>query len=832
MTAEYSAETCKTLEQSFHDAQVHRPMRISRYEAGTELTYKIAGIEPPGEGTVCLVVEQFVGGGFAGQVYKVRLTKIENSGGQIAGLQVDKIYAMKILLPPSNFSRLFRNLLYWIGFQGPFQPQVNPAAARAGALWQKFIRRGAEIRFGDERGVVDIYATFIDKNLASCGELSEWIDGRTWRLEVDDHFDLLRLWQKGRQVDADKLGSPEYRAKKEFMAGFVKLLGDMGAYEFARQYEWWTCKSQPNCLKRTGTEQNPQAGLVAVDFRAGLALLPFLPMSPGDFKLIGSGILRGSLVQFDRGSLNKLERFINRHAEQFSGMSDMLAELKAAEQTYRNSIPDVTHNHIRLLYSAGLWRTMFESAVTGWRVRNFINDKWQKRLSAGRILTSVFLVIGAIPFLGRFIRRIWARDDWRRHYAALLTSREYLYRAVKAAVAEKLIVWHRAGRVSPQRALNLAERPWRCLLHLPLLILPAGLHRFGTDREFRRDKLAYVFVRPFKLYFNRQLRERWLCDMVTEGQKKHILTDEDADAIVSQLNEPFIQRYLTSLVVHFMTLPLTQIVSIIVAWIYYRRTGDELGAGGILVLFQILPISPGSIARGLYAVGIAIYDRSFKDYNIAVFLSFVKYIGYLAFPIQMTYHYPALSRFMAAHWATEAVHIVPVFGERGAILEHWVFCLFYNWPLTIRRRVKKRARLRARLKPRYWHTGAYAVAAAGILGIADWTFLARTGSLPSLRDIWWLALLIPLLCGMFVTLGCEGARLYKRIIATTVCGIVVGLLYITASTILSNITDTAGGIIAENWGWRIFNFAIFSTIGAIVTELGLPDPDLRRAGQS
>jgi len=207
-------------------------------------------------------------------------------------------------------------------------------------------------------------------------------------------------------------------------------------------------------------------------------------------------------------------------------------------------------------------------------------------------------------------------------------------------------------------------------------------------------------VRFIKLYFSAKLREEWLRDMINEGKKKHILTDQDADTILSQLHEPYIQRYLVSLVVHGLTLPLTQIVSVIVAWIYYQKTGDELGAGGILVLFQIIPISPGSIARGLYAVGIMIYDRSFKDYNIAVFLSFVKYIGYLAFPIQMTYHYPVLARFMAAHWATEAVHIVPVFGERGALLEHWVFCLFYNWPLTIRRRMRRRAQTRVSMASR------------------------------------------------------------------------------------------------------------------------------------
>ena len=98
------------------------------------------------------------------------------------------------------------------------------------------------------------------------------------------------------------------------MHEFVELLHKMGAHEFARQYEWSTCKSQPNCLKRKDTEESPSEGLVAVDFRAGLALLPFLPMSPGDFKLIVQGLVRGSLVQFDRGDLEKLEQFVRHTA--------------------------------------------------------------------------------------------------------------------------------------------------------------------------------------------------------------------------------------------------------------------------------------------------------------------------------------------------------------------------------------------------------------------------------------------------------------------------------------------------------------------------------------
>jgi hypothetical protein len=822
MTARYSVEVCKQLEAKFTDARLHRPMRIARYDPGDKLVYDVTGVAQSATARVHLTIDDFVGGGFAGQVYRVKITDIEPGDTPIEGLEADRVYAMKILIPPSFFSRLFRNMLYWIGFQGPFQLQVNPAAARAGALWQKFIRRGAKVRFGDECAVVDIHATFVDDLLGSCGELSEWIEGRTWQLEVDDRLDLLKQWRRGKAVDELHLGSPEYRTKRLFMRDFVKLLNDMGAYEFARQYEWWTCKSQPNCLKRSDTEGDPSGGLVAVDFRAGLALLPFLPMSPGDFKLILKGLIRGSLVQFDRGSIKRLQRFIKANSEEFADMGQMFDELKAAERTYRNSVPDITHNHLKLLYSPRLWSTMFDSAVTGWKVRNLVDEQHEQKIRNSKLSILLFYIIGAIPFLGKLARRIWARPDWRKHYAAMLTNGVYLIRAIKARIAEKVIVWHRAGRLDEKHAQKVADSFVRFLCHLPLSILPAGLHRFLTDRAFFKDKLHYIFARPIKLYFSAKLREQWMRDMVAEGRKKHILTDDDAETILSQLNERYIQRYLISLVVHLLTLPVTQIVSVIIAWIYYQRTGSKIGAGGILVLFQIIPISPGSICRGLWAVGIAIYDRDFKDYNIAVFLSFMKYIGYLAFPIQMTYRYPALSRFMSVHWATEAVHIVPVFGEHGALLEHWVFRLFYNWPLTIRRRMRKRAEMRESIKPRYWHAAFWAVVAAFSLASVDYNYLQNVGNTPGLGDIWYFAVLVPLACGVMVTLGCGGVRLWKRIVAAVICGIALGVLYPAVSATL--VKEMAAVDIVKACAWRVFIFAMLSTLGAIVTELVLPEP--------
>jgi hypothetical protein len=833
MALEYSVEVIDKLEKLFRATGLHRPMRVERYEAGTELSYDVTGISQPNEGRVRLVVERFVGGGFAGQVYRVKILDINPPSDSIDGLEVGKVYAMKILVPPSGFSCLFRNILYWVGFQAPFQLQVNPAAARAGAIWQKFIRRGAKIKFGDERTVANIHAIFVDSRLGSCGEFSEWVDGRTWRLEVDERMDLLRRWIKGKEVDLENLGSPEYREKREFMHGFVELLHDMGGYEFARQYEWSTCKSQPNCLKRNNTDRSPSTGLAAVDFRAGLALLPFLPMSPGDFKLIGQGIKRGSLVQFDRGDLAKLDQFTNDHSDVFRDMIEMREELKSAEDVYRHSVPDITHNHFRLLYSKRLWSTILDSAITGWKVRNHIDERSEEKLRNNKRLTLLLFLLGFLPFLGLFLRKIWGQPNWRRHYWEMMTSWNYLCHAVRGKITEKVMSWHRSGRIAGPRAFIITAELWRSLYHLPLSLLPGGLHRFVTDWQYAKEKLHYLVIRPVRLYLNAALREQWLADMVADGKAKQLLTHEDAEIILSQIKEPFIQKYLKSLAVHVCTLPVTQIVSLIVALIFWMMHPEMssgargLAVAGILVAFQIIPISPGSFVRGSYVLYLVIRERDFKNYNIAVFLGFLKYIGYLAFPIQMGYRYPALARFMAAHWATEAVHAVPVFGERGALLERSVFCLFYNWPLTLRRRMRKRSRIRGQMNPRYWHIVLCVIAGLGVFGVADFVYLKNLGALPSLKEIWPLAGLVPLLGGAVVTLGAGGAPLSRRLIGAVVCGSVIGVLYTALSAIIGYGGAVEIGKTMAVCLWRVFIFAIFSSFGAILTELNLPEPTMR-----
>lgn len=832
MAAEYSVPTIRTLEQEFHRQKVLRPRRVQRYDPGEIIDYDVRGIIPSRRGRAKVLIEQFVGGGYAGQVYRIRLLALEAPDGPIAGLEPHRHYALKILIPPTRFAVWFRSLVYALAFQGPFSPQTNPDASRAGALWQKFIRRGARIRLGSEQRVVDIHATLVDPNLGSCGEISEWVDGRMWRFEVDDNLDARLRWKPG-TPDKD-VGSPEYRAKKSFMHCLVELMHEMGAVELARQYEWWTCKSQPNTLKRRSNEASPSEGLVAVDFRAGLALLPFGPMCPADFKLIPKGFARRSVVQFDRGNMVKLKDFVNQHRDHFADMTEGLEELEAADLAYRESLPDITHHSIRLLTRPSQWLKIMRANVRGWTIRRIVDRTSAEKLDKNHFLATAFWLLGLVPFLGRSLRRLWAHAGYRRHYGRMLTSPGYFMRAGRARIAESLIRWHRSGRVDDRRAISLSRRPLRYASHLPLCLLPPGIHRFMTDRKHAKRVLNNIFVRPVRLYFNAEARERWLRDIISQGQEKGMLTDAEADRIQSRLEEPFIQKYLKSLAVHVCTLPVTQVVSVLVALIYIRLHPElawqqaMIHAGLILGLFQVVPVSPGSLVRGLYVTALVLRERSFKDYNIAFGLSFFKYIGYLAFPIQMAYRYPDLARFMAAHWATGAVHIVPVFGEHGALLEHAVFDLFYNYPLTLRRRIRRRKRFREGRPLRRWPFILCTLGGVTALGVLDYVTFRISGTVPRFGEVWGLALWIPLFAAVAAVSWAGGMPFAKRLLWAMGCGITIGLCSALVNTSLSRFFFSPNGdwpavmrFLGE-WGpaaaWRAFLFALLAFAGASVAE--------------
>ena len=661
------------------------------YDRGDIFDAEVTGICPPNRAKIRLEVERFVGGGFAGQVYRVRILEIESKNGGIEGLRVGGVYAVKIGKPASPTALRFRNILYIIAFLGAFAPQHYSAAARSGVLWQKLIRRGALVKFGTEKAAVDTYGTFYDTRLKSWGELNEWLEGRNWKFEIDDRF----FDRKKRRNN-----SSEFMTKKSFMRRMVRLCHEMGAHEFARQYEWWTAKSQPNVLKRVNVRDGSSDGLTAIDFRAGLVLLPLLPMSPADFKLILQGMGRGHLVQFDRGDVHRLERFILRHRSKFIDLFPALEELKEAERAYRSLLPDVTHHGVRVFADPALSRGIVAGTTEGWFRRDLIDEKSMNRLKRSPLRFMFALVLDVIPLIGKILLRLTENRRFSIHIRKCLSNRNYLIRFLKAKEAAFLVDWQRNGRACARRIVSLLEKPFRFWSQQILFgWLPAKWHRFLAEPAFAWDRIKYVVTYPSKLYFDTAFREEWLLNMVKEGREEGMLTAEEEDQIKDRIKDPYIQIYLKALAVHVCTLPLTQVISLVIAIFFMLRYGDTWAesmvyAVGVLAFFQVTPVSPGSLARGSYVIYLMVRDRNVKNYWLAALISFWHYIGYLGFPLQMVTKYPLLARFMAGRWAANIVHIIPVFGERGALLEYGVFDLFFNVPLSIRRLFKNRKRRR------------------------------------------------------------------------------------------------------------------------------------------
>ncbi|MCX7591861.1 MAG: hypothetical protein N2255_09565, partial [Kiritimatiellae bacterium] len=510
----YSPSVCRHLRGFIERLPLLLRPRPDRYEEGDVLDGSLRTVWPEVEGTARLRIRKFVGGGFAGQVYRCLLERLELPIGseEDFGLRPGTDYAVKIFIPPSRLARLFRDALYRLGFQAPFSAQVNESACRAGLLFQKLARRTARVLLDDENAVADVYASFFDATLGSFGEIREWVEGRFWRLEADVHPWRRRRWRTTSATDTD---SPEYVAKRRFMYRVVAMLHEMGARELARQFEWWSMKSQPNILKRAGYDDSPDAGLCAFDFRPGLVLLPFLPMSPVDVRLIWEGLCRGVLVQLDRCEPKKLRALVERHPQVFCGADDLLSAWERYHEAARRAVPDLSRQGLRLLFDFRLRRDVRFGLVEGYVRTGLIDECFAARLRKSSRAFWSFYLLGAVPLFGHWFRRLWGSEIYRRHVRLLLGDRLYLARTWAAALAARLLRWHRSGRIGRGHTRRLLRRPWLFWIErLTLGCLPAVVPRVLSEPGYvvQRIGAASLFMRTF--HRDAAFRQQWLAAVV------------------------------------------------------------------------------------------------------------------------------------------------------------------------------------------------------------------------------------------------------------------------------------------------------------------------------
>jgi hypothetical protein len=288
--------------------------------------------------------------------------------------------------------------------------------------------------------------------------------------------------------------------------------------------------------------------------------------------------------------------------------------------------------------------------------------------------------LGDIQRLESYLER---HADWFSHEQMAAQELLALLRDVAKGTA--------ASPVMPHSNPGAAQLLWHWSRKHPY----AGL----SDRLAAWARHAWYQIRlAFRLTRQPALREAWLLEQIEQGLAKGQLSETEANRIREQAADPDVQLYLHCLFVHICMLPVTPLTVLLGGSWYalWKHLGLAEGIGIVaawLALFAVVPLSPGSLARGLYVLWVAWKRRRARRLCVALFVSFWRYVGFLAFPLQMAATFPALSRYMAGLWATRAVRMVPYYGAPGGRLEHAVFDLFFNLPLSWarRRREKKTA---------------------------------------------------------------------------------------------------------------------------------------------
>jgi len=667
-------------------------LRPGGYDPGDVVSARVKDIDEV-EHQAQFEIEKYCGGGFAGQVYRARLVSCDDTW-----LPLGSAVALKFFSPRSGFRRFFRDILYFLSFQGPFPHQYNEASVRTGLYLTRALRWVSQVEFGSECHINDCHGTFWDDHICAFAEVQEWVEGRITDPEVDSG--ILTRWRHNRRVRrARRAGTAselllestgEIAAKKAFMNALVKVCAGLGLDDLARQVYWWTGMSQANVLTRNSEGRPPE--FVWVDRRPGL---PGWLLSLGDFPLLAQAIQRGSIPPFDRIDFGRLRGYPK--APDRAAWQSVVDRLQAVDEEYRGSQLDLFGHRLRLITSGRLRQSVARGIVDYWHRTGRVDDRTRDGLLRSWFRIIPHVLVSCVPVIGRRAHKFIGSAAYRGHVRRVLLDYpytwEYLDRARKTSVAG----WRRDNRTSDARAERL-------LRSIPLYLLdricfwwsPASWQLFLTDWAYawRSTKRAFAnsYRYIFDLPYRRHVNLEWVRQRTDEDVRHGYVSREEAEVFVSTAGADAMQQYITGIMVTIALLPASEITFVLLAAAGLASIKDfeslreglrALGWWALPLGLMLLTMSPGGVMRFLYCVCQWIRHPR-VSYAAASALALFRAVGYLSFPVQIARTYPQFSGYLLTWSVCHLVNMVPVFGERGGLLNIWATTVLLSWPASAR----------------------------------------------------------------------------------------------------------------------------------------------------
>ncbi|MDO8589080.1 MAG: hypothetical protein Q7T82_18790 [Armatimonadota bacterium] len=730
-------------------------LRPGGYDPGDTVAARITDIDGSHHDAE-FEIERYCGGGFAGQVYRARCVQCDDGW-----LAPGEVFALKFFSPRSGMRRRFRDFLYLLAFQSPFPHQFNEAAVRTGLYLTRLLRWASRVEFGSDAPINDCLGAFWDEHIGSFAEIDEWVEGRVTDPDVDSEILIRRSRNKRISKAMSEGESSVYRErhserseesafsgahgigpllepnteiahKKKFMAALVRLCGELGIDDLARQVYWWTGMSQANVLTRnSGSEQRE---FVWVDRRPGL---PGFLLSIGDFPLLLKAIRRGSIPPFDRINFKKLRMWAK--APDREAWESTVDELKAEDDLYRSQQIDLIGNNVRLLTSKRLRSSIADSIINYWRLAGRVDDKTAGKLRGVRMLPH--LLLSCIPLIGARLQKLFGNADYRAHVKRFLVDGRYRWEYYDRRRKVDLSMWLRDGRVSEKRAervldslpayfrdrvcsfwvigfpffvalpkiLSLSSWPvWAWLViyvaAASLVTLPPTWQMFFTDLRHALGTLGRGFGHAAGYVFNVAHRRKVNVDWVHERTKEDIrhgyLSEVESETFRAIAGSDSMQQYVTGIMVTLALQPASEIVLLSLAavlgahwlrdvtsfhalWRVLWQQMGHLGWWALPIVALFCAISPAGILRFTYCLVQWLRNRH-VPYGTATSLALWRAIGDLAFMVQIARTHPQFSRYLLTSSICRLSGVVPVFGERGGLLNIWAATVFLSWPASFK----------------------------------------------------------------------------------------------------------------------------------------------------
>lgn len=562
-----------------------------------------------------------VGEGYAGQVY------------QAANQATGELVALKALRPESKGKERARNLFFRLSFGGNFAPATNESALRYGLIWQTLIRRGAKAAFGDESVIPKPQGYFWSEKLQTFVEIQEWIEGII-------------------PIPSD---SVKNKAKRKFMNDVVGLAENMGAYQLSRQYKWWTILAGANVLERKN------GSLVAVDWRSGIALPFFLPLSPGDIPIILENLKRGHFVNFDYADFEKLNIFIRNHQEEFQDLLPLAEALKELDAKYRSGIKDTT--------------------VADWEREFHMDASHAQELNTSNTAYRAHLALEGMP--NPMLLHLLTSEEQRTHLQRIAMDAEYRKVWFSALKEHDISQWLRQNRITPAKAAELERKDWLYILHKIFITDPFS-QRITDNKELLTE--MEKTSKHVKLIFSKKEQVAWMQKKVEEGLELGLIDPQKANILKTQAQTKGMSKYFFDLIVVNSLIEAATNPALL-----YAYTGNVMltailmaspvSAGGVFRFAYNLSQSPAELAELLIKKNAApIVSRSF-----AAGLSLARGVGVL-FPLpRMAGEFPEMATFLSEYYTVKAAREIPVYGVPGGTLEYYA----YQTPPQVNKAIRK-----------------------------------------------------------------------------------------------------------------------------------------------